>query len=100
MTSARDLADLNLADFLPSVGSSFARVGEPMVQLNLSSATKVGQGHAARAEPFSLIFEGPADVPLEQGVHELECGPLGALGIFIVPVGLSQNGRLYEAIFN
>lgn len=57
----------------------------------------MGQGHQDRAEPFSLLFEGPKELPLEQGIHDLECGCLGTLGIFIVPVGLSANGRLYGA---
>lgn len=100
MGGLRDLADLSLADFLPSVGSSFARVGEPAVSLSLVSASKIGQGHPNRVEPFCLLFEGPRELSLEQGMHELECGPLGTLGIFVVPVGLSPTGRLYEAIFN
>lgn len=100
MTSTRDLATINLADFVPSVGSSFVRVGEPSLSVTLVSATRVGQGHPDRAEPFSLLFEGPLDYSLEQGVHEFECGPLGTLAIFIVPVGLTASGRLYEAIFN
>lgn len=76
------------------------RIGEPPVQVNLISATNVGQGHPERAEPFSLLFEGPTEFALEQGIHEFECGPLGVLGIFIVPVGLTPKGRLYEAVFN
>ena len=54
---------------------------------------------AGEFESFSLLFEGPKDRPLSQGLFELSHPGLGALEIFLVPVGVDGT-RHYEAVFN
>jgi hypothetical protein len=51
-------------------------------------------------ESFSLIFRGPVDAFVPQGSYRLDQGEIGALFIFIVPIGKDENGIKYEAVFN
>jgi len=51
-------------------------------------------------EQLSVIFRGPIDVPLPQSIYNLEHEKLGQFGLFLVPVGMEAEGRLYEAFFN
>ena len=47
-----------------------------------------------------LTFEGPAGVPLEQGIYWFKRSDFGPDGIFVVPIGEKGNTRSYEAIFS
>lgn len=48
---------------------------------------------------FSLLFRGPADVPLGQGTYELGAASLGPEPMFIVPIRADARSRYYEAVF-
>jgi uncharacterized protein DUF6916 len=52
----------------------------------------------ARA-PFTLLFRGPAEPLLPQHIYRLEHDSIGALEIFIVPIGQDADGVAYEAVF-
>lgn len=49
--------------------------------------------------PFTLLFRGPAEPLLPQRIYRLEHESIGALEIFIVPVGQDADGVVYEAVF-
>lgn len=51
-------------------------------------------------ERFSLYFLGPGDFYLPQRTYRMEHDQLGALEIFIVPVGIQDNRYQYEAVFS
>ncbi|HZR02424.1 MAG TPA: hypothetical protein VFA81_04525 [Burkholderiales bacterium] len=51
-------------------------------------------------EPFALLFRGPREPLLAQRIHRLENSELGALDIFLVPIGPDDIGQRYEAVFN
>src|SRR5438132_13291350 len=55
---------------------------------------------AACQERFSIVFRGPHDKLLQQGMYQMQHGQLGALTLFLVPVGQDHEGLYYEAIFN
>ena len=76
--------------------------GNDQIDLRLVELRPLGrQPHAPRVEPFALEFAGPADPALEQRIYALEHGTLGAIEIFLVPIGLDPAGGLrYEAVFN
>ena len=48
---------------------------------------------------FSLLFRGPVDPFLSQGTYRLDHAELGALDIFLVPIGPDAEGMRYEAVF-
>ena len=71
----------------------------PSLDLELVEvADKTPEGFAG--EQFSLIFKGPLDVPLYQQTYVLEHEAMGAVALFLVPVGQQDDGMLYEAFFN
>ena len=94
-----DLRELTLETFEPLVGDVFAAsAAGASVELVLHSALALG-GWPGGRQPFSLTFRGPAEPLLAQAIYRLEHALLGALDIFIVPIGPDGDGMLYEAIF-
>ena len=68
--------------------------------LTLVEVTVLGGGAgAARRQPFSLLFRGPRAPVLPQRIYRLEHERMGALELFIVPLGPDAEGLRYEAIF-
>lgn len=55
---------------------------------------------APRQEIFSVLFRGPLETPLAQRTYQLEHLQMGTLELFIVPVGMDDQGYEYEAVFN
>lgn len=53
----------------------------------------------APRQPFSLLFRGPPEGVLPQGVYPLEHPELGRLEIFLVPISRTDDGVRYEAVF-
>ena len=68
-----------------------------LVQADVFGAHVDGPG---RREPFSLIFRGPMQPVLPQRIYQIEHAELGALEIFLVPIGPDQHSMLYQAVFN
>jgi hypothetical protein len=98
------LEDCSFPTFEALVGKPFV-VGndgpdEKSISLVLTSARRLNHPHERRAEPFSLLFEGPPDSPLEQGAYLFRREGFAGQPIFIVPVSQGNEVRLYEAIFN
>jgi len=93
-----ELGELTLADFEPCVGDVFAIAEPEAVGLVLESATLVAERPGGR-EPFSLVFAGPREPLLAQSIQRLEHAGLGALEIFVVPIGRDEAACTYEAIF-
>jgi hypothetical protein len=97
------LAQLTAESFEPHVGSSFW-VEFPTggkVELRLTRVAKVMESEAARLDrhPFSLFFIGPKSYLLQQQTYHITHEQLGALDIFIVPVGQDAQTYQYEAVF-
>ena len=67
-------------------------------ELELMSATDVGS--SPRQAQFSLVFVGPHECPIAQAIYRVDHAELGALDLFLVPIGKDQRGVHYEAIFN
>lgn len=89
------------ADFEPHLGSDFAVASAPegSSSLKLASLERHAQSNSPRAEPFTLVFV--SELVLDQRIHELHHPELGAMQIFLVPIGPDPSGQLrYEAIFN
>jgi hypothetical protein len=72
-----------------------------VVELTLIEATAMPtRSHPMRRMPFSIVFLGPKDRRLSQGVHVFEHEVLGTFEMFIVPIVPVEQGPRYEAIFN
>ena len=102
------LDKLTHTSFEPYLHHSFsirAGDGDPL-NVELISVTELSGGGAhASSEgertPFSIIFRSASSEPvLQQAIYTVEHPELGALGIFLVPIGPDEHGLCYEAVFN
>lgn len=94
------IEDIQLDKVEPHVGEVFvADFGEQgTVDLVLIEAAARPTGNA-NDSAFSLVFRGPLDRVFEQGSIDLSHASIGREHIFLVAVGESEAGRLYEAVF-
>lgn len=53
-----------------------------------------------RQEEFGIVFRGPLDGFLGQGVRRFKHEQMGDFELFIVPIRQDAEGYYYEAIFN
>jgi hypothetical protein len=100
------LDELTAAHFAPYQNQTFTvRLdGVEPIALELAGITELGSGGAEpgpRRRPFSLLFLGPVSRQyLLQHIYRLEHEQIGALDVFLVPLG-AEGGRMrYEAVFN
>ena len=59
-----------------------------------------GSPVSAPDRPFSLEFLSRGPAPLPQRIYRLEHPTLGALDLFLVPLGPEGGGMRFEAVFN
>lgn len=91
---------LNLVHFAQQQHTPFRVILTPSQSLELQLAEAADLGSTPRQEQFSLVFHGPADLFLQQGIYHMEHAELGALDLFLVPIGRQAAGFAYQAIFN
>lgn len=72
--------------------------GTPIVDLDLVEVSELKI--AANQELFSILFRGPREQFLGQGIRSLEHEKLGESELFLVPIREDADGYYYEAIFN
>jgi hypothetical protein len=96
----RDLQQLNAADFERFHRERFRVRPEdaPSFELELIEVSEGARGGGTRAQ-FSLVFRGGPSPPLPQRIYRLEHDRLGALDLFLVPLGPDGTGQRYEAVF-
>ena len=97
---------LTYDDFAPRVGESFDVTADdgPALAMELAEATEGrepgGQGPDGQERlQFSLVFRGPSTQVLPQRTYQLTHADLGALELFLVPLGPDTEGMRYEAAF-
>jgi hypothetical protein len=97
---------LTVDDFRPALGAGLVLDDGAGLTLDvrLTAAETYPPGAPAadaegRRTPFSLTFRGPVDPVLAQRIYRLQLERLGALELFLVPVGRDGDGTHYEAVF-
>ena len=60
----------------------------------------LGAGMPGGRQPFSLLFRAPKDALFPQMIYRIEHERMGALDLFLVPLGPDEHGLVYEALFN
>jgi hypothetical protein len=99
LTEASFAAQLN-STFNVSSGAS-ETVKMRLVEVSDLRTAAVKKSPAMRGrECFSTVFLGPRKAPLKQDTYTVEHTALGKFPVLIVPVGESEQGLYYEAIFN
>jgi hypothetical protein len=93
------VADLVVTDFEPHKGETF-RLRAPGQELELELIEVKRLGESGRAGgAFSLLFKGKAGPYVPQAIYAVEHPALGAIDLFIVPIGPVAGGNGYEIIF-
>jgi hypothetical protein len=68
------------------------------VTLELVSVSELRE--TPRQRMFSLVFRGPLDQPLEQGLYPMIHETMGTESLFLVPIAREVDGFRYEVVFN
>lgn len=95
------LDKLTSADFTAHLNQPFRirLAGMGPLETELIEVTELGEVVPGRRQAFSLIFRGPRQIVLPQRIYPVEHEVMGALDLFLVPIGPDQAGMCYEAIF-
>jgi hypothetical protein len=100
----KTLEQLQSNDFSSYLNQAFTiRLdGVEPIELELVLVTERGKAfRPGTRQPFSLHFLGPVSTQyLAQHMYRLEHPELGALEIFLVPLGPEEGRMRYEAIFS
>ncbi len=87
------------AVFLELVGDTFTVSSEDHTAW--ITLIEVEDGHpSAVAEQFSLVFQGPGDLALPEGVYTVEHRTAGRTTLFLQPGGHDGHNSYYGAAFN
>lgn len=99
---------LTVDDFVALAGERFElRTGigsgvgaQPVaLQADLVDVKPLPAGAAAARQPFSLLFRGPSEPLLPQGIYRIDHASLGTAELFLVPVQADGTAVSYEAVF-
>lgn len=98
------LEKLTSQDFTPYLNENFSLHFDEAgltLETKLVSVSDLGSLQSGpKRRAFSLIFLGPLDKVLEQRIYRLTNPKMGEFKIFLVPIGPSEGGMQYQAIFN
>jgi hypothetical protein len=91
-------AFLHRRTYVPLIGSDFRilRPGAGTLHVKLIQAKPL----PSPGETFSLLFRGPAQSGVAEGVYQVEHPRLGAFHLFLGPVGRGVKGLDLEAVIN
>lgn len=103
-----NLIEMTCDDFTPLIGREFtvslpAQPDAGSVELELVKCTAFDQLKASHAQrvPFSLIFHSKSEPQnLPQRIYRFENPELGAMEVFMVPVGRNGAGFIYQVSFS
>jgi len=86
--------------YRPHIGTDFTiDAGDRRMMLRLADVVDDGSRNGMRQ--FSLLFHGPGDRVLADGIYTMQHPALGSLDIFIVPiVGTTAARAIYQACFS
>ena len=94
-----DLAAISIDDFKPHLGSQFdVQAAGGTVAMKLSRVDPAGES-GRKGGAFSLIFAAPRGPWLPQAIYPVSHPALGAMEIFVVPVGPLGDANGYQAVF-
>jgi len=94
------LEKLHQTTFADQLDTEFQIIENEKPVCSIQLAEVLEHTNSPVQEAFSLIFHGPLDCFIPQGLRRLRHGKLGEMDIFLVPVGKKENYFEYEAVFN
>ena len=86
--------------FAQNVNTKFHVLADDTNQVELELA-EVSELKPQKAhDQFAVVFRGPLNAFMGQGLHSFNHDQLGQFELFIVPVRQDGQGFYYEAVFN
>ncbi len=74
--------------------------GEVEIELDEVEPHPGGAIGGSPREPFTLIFLGPRDTMLPEGMYTLAHADLGTVEIYLIPIASMGDRQAYQSIFN
>ena len=71
-----------------------------LIEVTPATGADAGATRAGGRTPFALVFRSTPGAPLPQRIYRLHHDGLGALDLFLVPIGPDEEGMRYEAVFS
>jgi hypothetical protein len=96
---ADELASLTAEDFRALLGTRFVMPSVPFEAELIEVTDRAAPSVTGLRAPFSIVFRGPLQPVLSQGIRRVEHNGLGELDLFLVPIGPDETGMRYEAVF-
>ena len=97
------LETFTIDTFTPRVGQLFRFAADDLAPFDarLSAVTPLRADTTPneRRTPFSLLFHGALDAPVQQRIFRVEHEHMEPFDLFLVPIGPDAAGMRYEAIF-
>ncbi len=97
------LEKLTFEDFSPLLEQKFQIKLEDNTTLVVQlTETTINENSAERngRQSFSIVFRGPRNLEMTQGIYPVSHEELGEFSIFLVPIGPDEKGMCFEAVFN
>jgi len=69
------------------------------IEATLTDCKKLSGPPTNNRAPFSIVFRGPPEPLLDQDTYKVKNDAMGAMEIFLVPLGPDSTGMRYEAVF-
>lgn len=93
-------AELTHEDFAKSLNTTFQVQTDASNSVDLEAVELSELNQSAHQEQFSVVFRGPKEMFLGQGVRQFKHDQMGEFILFIVPINEDGTGCYYEATFN
>ncbi len=96
-----DLSTVSKDDFAEHLNETFRlELDGDSIELELIEAVVTGQAFKEGGrEAFSILFRGPQQPILTQRLYPLVHPDMGAMDLFLVPIGSGPEGIQYESVF-
>lgn len=94
------LKDWNHTIFAENLNTTFALQHPHLGTVTVELVHVSGLRETPRQRMYSLVFRGPLEQPLEQGLHPISHEKMGTGDLFLVPIAREADGYRYEAVFN
>lgn len=99
-----DMAErvLTIEVFSDKVGQIWTldEAGAPPIEVTLIQAEPLKNYAKLKREPFSLLFTTTGNFVLPQRIYAFKHATLGAMSLFLVPVGREGDVTTYQSVFN
>jgi len=97
-----NIGDATRGLFVPHLESTFqvSAGGELVFEATLIDVSPMGETVGPNGRrPFSLVLRGPQDAAPAQAIYRVDHQELGAMDLFLVPIGPDDEGMKFEAVF-